>query len=257
MEDPHQRGLDGDNDGNNVVESRDLDSSEDISVPTQEKEYYSDIEEGSAEGRIDEASKSTIKSFLWWAGAFAVSVTAFTVTMLALVAYFNIDYIKVHGQSMEPAFSHSDGIFISTREEDPQTDDLAVFAEPENWNEYVNSRFNMEITEALEDGDRYFIKRAVGAPGDTIEISDSQVSVNGNPVDNGGEESNCQNSALEYTLQDDEYFMMGDNVGHSTDAYALYCKGGDIDEVLVHRDSIVYYGSPVFIVSGGWGWFEQ
>lgn len=251
--------FDNSDDKQDPITNDNIDESENNHKLEEEKEYYSDIEEGSASGGIDEATKKSIRTFIWWGMAFVATVVAFTVSTLAILAYFNVNYIKVHGESMEPTFYHSDGLFISTRDHDPKTGNLVIFSEPENWTSYISREFNTNpnISEALTDGERYFIKRAVATPGDTINIEDSQVSVNDEIiVDKQGGKS-CQNDDIEYTLQDGEYFMMGDNTGNSTDAYALYCRGSSIDGVLVDREKIVYYGDPVLIIPDGWGWFER
>ena len=64
------------------------------------------------------------------------------------------------------------------------------------------------------------LKRVVGVPGDTIEIKDNAVFINGKSVKIKGEEGQIEPGDLTYplTLGKDEYFVMGDNVEVSLDS---------------------------------------
>ena len=94
-----------------------------------------------------------------------------------------------------------------------------------------------------EDPERDFIKRVIGLPGDTVELRNRQVSINGEPIDEpyahylfpAGDE---QDSPLDVrgrygpvTVPDGHYFMMGDNRDNSQDSRywgflpAHYVKG--------------------------------
>jgi signal peptidase I len=65
------------------------------------------------------------------------------------------------------------------------------------------------------------IKRVIGLPGDTIEMRDGAVVVNGTAIDEPyvhGLQTGCGNSCGPITLGPDQYFLMGDNRSNSLDS---------------------------------------
>ncbi len=65
-----------------------------------------------------------------------------------------------------------------------------------------------------------YIKRLIGLPGETVEVKDGLVYINGKPLD---EDYIKEKPAYEYgpiTLKNDELFMMGDNRNNSQDSHA-------------------------------------
>ena len=70
--------------------------------------------------------------------------------------------------------------------------------------------------------DTYYIKRIIGMPGETVQIRDGYVYIDGKRLtsDIYGKEKikDPQTAAEPVTLGDDEYFVMGDNRNHSMDS---------------------------------------
>ncbi len=125
----------------------------------------------------------------------------------AIYALVNLTTVRfvVQGPSMEPTF-HNDQFLIISRVNymfgTPQRGDIVVFHYPNN---------------PTED----YIKRLVGMPGDTVEIRETQVYVNGTalyePYINGPCDAvHCPDNV--WALGDDEYFLMGDNRNRSSDS---------------------------------------
>ena len=112
----------------------------------------------------------------------------------------------VSGSSMETTLQDGDNLIvdkISYRFRDPKRYDIIVF--PYKYEE-----------------DTYYIKRIIGMPGETVQIRDGYVYIDGKRLisDIYGKEKikDPQTAAEPVTLGDDEYFVMGDNRNHSMDS---------------------------------------
>ena len=98
---------------------------------------------------------------------------------------------------------------------DPKRGDIAIFENPD-YNE-----------EGSLEGDKYFVKRVIGLPGDKVVIKDAKIYINDSkePLNESylPEEwtyINGTDEVLEYNVPKDCYFMLGDNRNHSHDARA-------------------------------------
>ncbi|MDD3403158.1 MAG: signal peptidase I [Hespellia sp.] len=112
---------------------------------------------------------------------------------------------RVDGHSMETTLQHGDNLIvdkISFRFRDPKRFEIIVF--PYKY-----------------EKDTYYIKRIIGLPGETVQVIDGAVYINGEPLDEhyGNEPMQDPGIAQEpITLGDDEYFVLGDNRNHSADS---------------------------------------
>ena len=83
-------------------------------------------------------------------------------------------------------------------------------------------RFDIVVFPVVRDGkEEYYIKRVIGLPGETVQIIDGYVYINGEKLNEnyGAEVMNDAGRAAEpITLGDDEYFVLGDNRNDSTDS---------------------------------------
>lgn len=125
----------------------------------------------------------------------------------AIYALVNLTTVRfiVQGPSMEPTF-YSDQFLIVSRVHyllgEPERGDIVVFHFPGNTNED-------------------YIKRLIGRPGDTVQIIDTLVYVNGQRLDEPYIKEPCRPSSCRdqvWTLGEDEYFLMGDNRNRSSDS---------------------------------------
>lgn len=66
--------------------------------------------------------------------------------------------------------------------------------------------------------DDAFVKRVIGLPGDTIEIKDSTVYLNGQPLDEDYVSPAPYNNMDPFTVPADSIFVMGDNRANSQDS---------------------------------------
>lgn len=112
----------------------------------------------------------------------------------------------VSGSSMETTLSDGDNLIIdkvSYKFRAPKRFEIVVFPEP-------------------GQKDTYFIKRVIGLPGETIQITqDGKIYINGQVLEeNYGREVILDpgNALIPITLADDEYFVLGDNRNNSLDS---------------------------------------
>ena len=126
---------------------------------------------------------------------------------------------EVEGASMENTLHNGDNLIV---------DKISYrFREPE--------RFEIIVFPYQYGEDTYYIKRIIGLPGETVQVMDGYVYINGEKLDEsyGLEVMNESGMAAEpIELGEDEYFVLGDNRNHSSDSRAQ-------DVGLIHRDDIV------------------
>lgn len=111
----------------------------------------------------------------------------------------------VEGSSMAPTLEDGDILVV---------DKLSYrFREPE--------RYDVIVFRYLYKEDSYYIKRIIGLPGETVQILQGQVYINGELL---GEEfgselmTNAGRASQPITLGADEYFVLGDNRNISSDS---------------------------------------
>ncbi|WP_314355128.1 signal peptidase I [uncultured Granulicatella sp.] len=150
--------------------------------------------------------KPTIwEELLSWITSFAISLV-----ILALFLVFVGKPFTVSGQSMYPTLHDSDRMFMS------KLGDI--------------KRFDIVVLQA-PDQDKEYIKRVIGMPGDTIEVKDGKLYINGQVVDQPFintellmnktvyiDDFTLQELTGELKVPEGKYFVMGDNRGVSKDS---------------------------------------
>lgn len=130
------------------------------------------------------------------------------ILMAVLSALFINGFIIVHanvptGSMMDTIPEHSRvvGLKLSYMFSEPKRYDIVVFPYP-------------------DDETELFVKRIIGLPGETIEIKDGKVYVNGTdtPLDDNFIREPSHFSGGPYVIPNGHYFMMGDNRNNSKDS---------------------------------------
>lgn len=118
---------------------------------------------------------------------------------------FIIANSEVPSGSMENTIMTGDRVIgsrLSYKFEDPQRGDIVIFRFPDN--------------EKI-----FYVKRIIGMPGDTVDIVEGKVYLNGSsePLDEPYiREPMIPEPAMHFEVPEDSYFMMGDNRNYSMDA---------------------------------------
>ena len=109
---------------------------------------------------------------------------------------------------------------------------------------HAPERFDLIVFKPKSDGiSEYYVKRVIGLPGETVQIIDGIVYIDGNPLKNDVIDIKINNPGLAaepIKLDYNEYFVLGDNRNNSDDS-----RFSNIG--MVKQDRIV--GKPWLIVS--------
>ena len=81
-------------------------------------------------------------------------------------------------------------------------------------------RFDIVIFKYPDDESQRFIKRVIGLPGETVEIREGKVYINGSdtPLDDSFTPETPVGNFGPYTIPEGCYFMLGDNRNNSRDS---------------------------------------
>jgi signal peptidase I len=149
-------------------------------------------------------------------GVLAFCLEIFQIAGLALaiilpVRYFLVQPFVVAGVSMQPNFQDGEYLIIDEltyRFREPERGEIVVFHPPSN------------------DEKQFYIKRVIGLPGETVEVSDGKITIFNTEHPNGfvlseGYLDDYTPGRDRETLGDNQYYVMGDNRDASFDSRAF------------------------------------
>ena len=150
--------------------------------------------------------------------------TSLYLLVVLVITYLVIHFVgqrtQVQGESMEPMLQDGDNLIvdkITYHFKAPQRFDIIVF--PFQYKE-----------------DTYYIKRIIGLPGETVQITgEGTIYIDGEVLEEGyGREviRDPGNAYSPITLGEDEYFVLGDNRNNSSDS-----RSSSVG--LIHRKDII------------------
>jgi signal peptidase I len=167
------------------------------------------------EDQFDWKTNSTYDSLWKTVSEFFIEIIKVVVISLAIiipVRYFLIQPFYVKGASMEPSFHDHEYLIINEigyRFDEPQRGDIIVFRYP-------------------KDPSQYFIKRIIGLPNEKIKIKEGEIYIYNETYSNGiildediyllEEIETPHLGKTEFILEDDQYFVLGDNRDASLDS---------------------------------------
>lgn len=129
-----------------------------------------------------------------------------TVISAGIIAFIIITFIGqvtvVRGASMEPTLHDNERLIankISYRFETPERGEIIIFRPP------------LEIK-------RNYIKRIIGVPGDKIEITDGEIYINSEKLEEPYVKSRSYENIPPTIVPDNSFFVLGDNRPNSSDS---------------------------------------
>ena len=132
-------------------------------------------------------------------------VIALVVVFLLNQFVFNLS--TVEGSSMEPTLVENEWLFVNRAVYllgEPGRGDVVILEDPK---------------QRYGEKSKYLVKRIVAVPGDTLEIRNGILILNGERVSEPYVKSLALGSSYQHiTLQKDQYFVMGDNRTNSWDS---------------------------------------
>ncbi len=130
-------------------------------------------------------------------------IETITLTLLVLfIIHGIVQSFRIDGPSMEPTFATNEYVLVNKTAylfHTPQRGDVIAF------------RYPLDIHKS-------FIKRVVAIPGDTIQITNTTVRVNGTLLHEPYASSNVDTYEHTWILGQGQFFVMGDNRENSFDS---------------------------------------
>jgi len=147
--------------------------------------------------------KESGRQEFWELARFAIIAIAIVIPIRIFIAQPFI----VSGSSMVPTFENGQYLIIdeiSYRLNSPKRDDVVVFRYP-------------------NDTTKFFIKRIIGLPNETVDIKGNEVTITNEEHPEGFKidqpyVKNTANNMTHFELKNNEYFVMGDNRSASSDS---------------------------------------
>ncbi len=157
-------------------------------------------------------------------GTFAALIVGAVFLAFAVVHFF-LQTATVGGESMQPSYYDGDVILV---------DKLSYHIRQPK-------RYEAALIE-LESGTtaHYSLKRVIGLPGETVQITDGTILIDGKELSYQFDEEILSAGLAAYSVKlgDDEYFVMGDNCNNSEDS--RFANVGNIQRSqFVGRASVV------------------
>ena len=161
-----------------------------------------------------------------------IKMIIFVVVVVFIVNNVLLINAKIPSESMEDTIMTGDRIFgnrLAYINKDPQRFDIVIFKYP-------------------DDETQLFIKRVIGLPGETVEIRDGKVYIDGSetPLDDSFTPEPPQGDWGPEVVPEGSYFMLGDNRNRSRDS-RFWTNTFVKKEKILGKAVLRYFPSPKLI----------
>src|SRR6267142_593446 len=169
---------------------------------------------------------------LWSKARLLLRDLIFALMIAALVVVFVVQPVKVEGTSMLPRLHDGERIFVNK----------LIYYDEYSWAPKVDRGDNV-VFWFPDDPSKSYIKRVVGLPGDTIEMRDGTVRVNGTQIDERYLDPRFNvspKSQAPVYVRPNYYFVMGDNRDNSSDSRSW----GLVPKKYIYGKALLRYWPP-------------
>lgn len=177
----------------------------------------------------DKPKKSMQREIFEWIMVFVVAAA-----MAFVVRTFIFEPVRVDGSSMLNTLENNE-FMIATKFDylmgDPQRFDIVIC-------DYPNT----------DDG-MYRVKRVIGLPGETIELRDGNLYVDGEIVEQNFDMTPNETYFGPFTVPQEHYFVMGDNRNNSKDSRSPMVGALSRDMIKGHVRAVVFPFNKARIIS--------
>ena len=191
----------------------------------------------------DKKKKSLTREILEWVLTIVVAVA------IALpIRAFGFELVRVDGESMDDTLANGEIMFVtkydyaSTWLSLPWQDDETKEKATRITTGGNPQRYDVVICRYPGRGDTNFVKRVVGLPGDTVEIRDGYLYINGEKQDESYISDEYRNGWLNtfgpYIVPEGEYFVLGDHRNNSNDSRSQGSVSRDM--IIGHVRTVLY-----------------
>ncbi len=162
-----------------------------------------EVPNGSASGNDSPSPRRGVGLRLWRAVREVVETILPAILIAVLINIFVGQATRVEGQSMEPNL-HTDQRLV---------------VEKVSYHFHAPERFDVVVLKLPARGDELLIKRVVGLPGETVEIEDGRVYINGKLLEEPFLRGDTRPGRHgQVTVPPLHVYVLGDNRDHSNDS---------------------------------------
>nr|AFK83713.1 SpdI [uncultured organism] len=178
--------------------------------------------------RPEQASRNT----LWAEARLLFRDLVFALMIAALVMVFVVQPVKVEGTSMLPRLHDGERIFVNK----------LIYYDEYRWAPKIE-RGDIVVFWFPDDPSKSYIKRVVGLPGDTVEMREGNVMINGMLLEEkylDPKENLSTRSQAPVYVKPNYYFVMGDNRDNSSDSRSW----GLVPKKYIYGKALLRYWPP-------------
>jgi len=178
--------------------------------------------------RPDEDSRSS----LWAEARLLLRDLVFALMIAALVLVFVVQPVKVEGTSMLPRLHDGERIFVNK----------LIYYDEYRWAPKIE-RGDIVVFWYPDDPSKSYIKRVVGLPGETVEVREGTVYIDGLPLEEkylDPQENLSTRSQPPVMIKPGYYYVMGDNRDNSSDSRSW----GLVPKKYIYGKALLRYWPP-------------